>query len=360
MLRKWELGDKETTDLWKLMNTWAIEGIKETYRNTGISFDAYYFESETYLRGREEVLKGLEQGVFYKETDGSVWIDCSEVNLDKKVLLRSDGTSLYLTQDIGTAIARHKDWPFEKLIYVVASEQQYHFKVLFYVLGKLGFSWAENLFHLSYGMVNLPEGKMKSREGTVVDADDLLAELSEMAKQEIRDKGREGEIEDIEGTAKKIALAALNYFLLQVSPYKDMIFNPRESLSFTGNTGPYLQYMGARIASMLRKYDERKGEYATGKFTPEKLTVPEEWEIVKLMAAFPESVALAAKELNPSVIANYLYELAKVFSRYYHDNPILQNPDPDIVVTRIALVRAVLDVLKQAFDLIGIPYLDTM
>jgi arginyl-tRNA synthetase len=360
MLRAWEAGDPETVELWKKMNGWAISGIQETYRATGISFDRYYFESETYLSGREEILKGLERGIFYREQDGSVWVDLAEIGLDKKVLLRSDGTSLYLTQDIGTAIARHRDWPFDRLIYVVASEQQYHFKVLFHVLRKLGLEWADQLYHLSYGMVNLPEGKMKSREGTVVDADDLMAELTRLAAEEIRAKGREEEVGDVEGTAKKVALAALNYYLLQVSPVKDMVFNPAESISFTGNTGPYLQYMGARISSMVRKAEERAAELAGVPFRPELLAVPEEWELAKLVSAYPEVVDEAAGALSPAAVANYLYDVAKVFSRYYHDNPILQAPEPELVAARMRLVRAVVRVFRNAFHLIGVPFLEKM
>ncbi|MEW5814015.1 MAG: arginine--tRNA ligase, partial [Spirochaetota bacterium] len=242
MLKDWENGVGEVTELWQTMNAWAVSGIEETYRKTGISFDMVYYESKTYRLGKEAVLQGLANNVFYQDSDGSVWVDLKEIKLDKKVLLRNDGTSLYLTQDIGTAITRYKDWPFDRLIYVVASEQQYHFKVLFYILEKLGFEWARHLHHLSYGMVNLPEGKMKSREGAVVDADDLLEELKAMAMEEIRSKGRELIVGDIEKISEAIALGALNYYLLQVSPYKDMIFKPEESISFNGNTGPYLQY----------------------------------------------------------------------------------------------------------------------
>ncbi len=276
LLRRWEAGDTEVRELWTLMNRWAIDGIKETYRRTGISFDRVYYESSTYEQGRAEVLKGLEAGVFYREPDGSVWVDLTDVGLDKKVLLRKDGTTVYVTQDIGTAIARHSDYPFDRLIYVVASEQQYHFKVLFNILERLGFPWARNLFHLSYGMVNLPEGKMKSREGTVVDADDLLDELTEMAAAEIREKGRAEEVGDVGRTSESIALGALNYYLLQVSTSKDMIFDPKESISFTGNTGPYLQYMGTRISSMLRKFDAL-AEGFSGGFRPELLQEGDEW-----------------------------------------------------------------------------------
>ncbi len=360
MLKAWEAGDPEVTELWLQMNRWAIDGIEKTYQKTGVSFDTIYYESETFKRGREEVLKGLEQGTFYKEEDGSVWVDLSEIDLDRKVLLRSDGTSLYLTQDIGTAIERHRDWPFERLIYVVASEQKYHFKVLFHVLKKLGFEWADNLFHLSYGMVNLPEGKMKSREGTVVDADDLFAELKSMAAEEIRSKDREEHVGDVEQASAAVARAALNYYLLQVSPAKDMIFDPKESISFNGNTGPYLQYMGARISSMLRKYEERRDQFAGGSFKAELLEVTEERQLVKLLAEYPEVVRKAGEEYNPNLITAFLYEISRTFSKYYHDNPILHNENADLVVTRITLARAILQVLQNAYYLVGIPFLERM
>jgi arginyl-tRNA synthetase len=360
MLQGWEAGDPELRGLWRTMNRWAIEGIEETYARTGVSFDQVYLESETYLLGRDEVLKGLEDRVFYREQDGSVWVDLAAIDLDKKVLLRSDGTSLYLTQDIGTAIQRHRDWPFDRMIYVVASEQRYHFAVLFKVLELLGHRWSGNLHHLAYGMVNLPEGKMKSREGTVVDADDLLTELKNLAVREIKDKGREAEIDDLEGTAEKVALAALNYYLLQVSPTKDMVFNPAESISFSGNTGPYLQYTGARISSILRKFKERSGRYSGGERRPELLAEPVEWQLVKRIAAFPEVLAQSARELNPALVAAYLYELAKSYNGYYHDHPVLQNEDNDLVVTRIDLARAVLQVLRNGCVFIGVPYLARM
>jgi len=359
LLRRWEAGDNDVRDLWKVMNRWAIEGITETYRRTGITFDRVYYESATYERGREEVMKGLAAGVFYREPDGSVWVDLTDVGLDKKVLLRKDGTTVYVTQDIGTAIARHHDYPFDRLIYVVASEQQYHFKVLFIILGRLGFPWAGNLFHLSYGMVNLPEGRMKSREGTVVDADDLLDELAEMAAAEIREKGRAEEVGDVGKASEAIALGALNYYLLQVSPSKDMIFDPRESISFTGNTGPYLQYMGTRISSMLRKFDEI-GEGFSGRFRSELLKQGDEWDIVKLLGSYPDVVARAGAEYNPSLVTAYLYDLSRTFSRYYHDNPVLHNADQDLVATRVRLCRAVAQVLKNAFALVAIPFLERM
>ncbi|WP_304222350.1 arginine--tRNA ligase [Gracilinema caldarium] len=358
LLRKWEQGDAETVSLWKQMNSWAVEGIKKTYERTGVSFDQYYFESQTYLKGKEEVLKGLEQGFFYREEDGSVWVDLTADGLDKKVLLRKDGTSLYITQDIGTAIFRHHDWPFERLVYVVGSEQQYHFKVLFKVLEKLGYDWAKNLYHLSYGMVNLPEGKMKSREGTVVDADDLIDSLKAMALQEIKEKNREEAVGNGESVAEKIAVGALHYYLLQVSPTKDMLFNPRESLSFNGNTGPYLQYMGVRISSMLRK---KAGSLAeSGSVKPELLSDEAEWALVKTLSQYPETVSLAASQMDASVIAAYLYELSKAFSRFYHDCPILNAESADLAATRLALSKAVLEVLKSAMNLVCIPFLDVM
>ena len=360
MLQDWESGDSETTELWKLMNKWTIDGILETYKATGIEFDKFYYESQTYSSGKEEVLKGLEKGVFYKEDDNSIWIDLSEIKLDKKVLLRGDGTSLYMTQDLGTAIARQEDWPFDQLIYVVGSEQQYHFRVLFHILKKLGYSWAEDLKHLSYGMVNLPEGKMKSREGTVVDADDLVSQLTELAREEIIAKERTDEVNDLDETAHAIALGALNYYLLQVSPAKDMIFNPSESLSFNGNTGPYLQYTGARISSMIRKYRERAADFEGYCADTALLQVEEEKEILKMLISWPERVEQAAAEYNPAYLTGFMYELAKNFSRFYHDNPVLNNENKALAVTRMKLSEAVLQVLKNGFELIGIPFLDKM
>jgi len=360
MLIKWEEGDKETIDLWNKMNGWTLDGLAQSYEKTGVHFDKYYYESETYKLGKDKVLKGLESGVFYQEEDGSVWIDLEEINLDKKVLLRSDGTSLYMTQDIGTAISRHEDWPFESLVYVVASEQQYHFKVLFYILEKLGYSWAKDLHHLSYGMVNLPNGKMKSREGTVVDADDLFDNLAELAKQEIQNKEREGLVDGLDKTANAIALGALNYYLLQVDPSKDMTFDPVKSISFNGNTGPYLQYMGARISSMLRKFEDQKDDYLGVEFDPSLLTTEEERELVKMIANFPEIVKKAGINFNPSIICSNLYDISKMFSKWYHDNKILMAEDKKMVVARINLAKMVLQVIKNSFNLVGISYLETM
>ncbi|UTD08026.1 arginine--tRNA ligase [Treponema denticola] len=363
MLLDWEAGEnKELIGLWKKMNGWAIEGIKETYKRTGISFDKLYFESETYLKGKDQILKGLEAGVFYKEEDGSVWVDLAPIKLDKKVLLRSDGTSLYMTQDIGTAISRHKDWPFNQMIYVVGNEQEYHFKVLFYVLKQLGFEWADDLYHLSYGMVNLPEGKMKSREGTVVDADDLINSLQDEALKKIEENGREKEVGDAAVAAENIAVGALHYFLLQVSPKKDMLFNPKESLSFTGNTGPYLQYMGARISSILRKAEtaEGKEKLKDGKLNASLLTNESEWELLKTLEDFPEQVARSALRKDPSALTAYLYELSKAFSRFYRDCPILSGDDADLSYTRMELARATKIVLQNAMNLVLIPFMEIM
>ena len=360
LLEKWEQGDPETLKLWKMMNDWTIEGLEESYRNMNISFDRYYYESDTYKLGKDRILKGLEDGIFYREEDGSVWVDLADIKLDKKVLLRKDGTSLYITQDIGTAISRHADWPFDSLIYVVASEQRYHFQVLFHVLDKLGYPWAKDLHHLAYGMVFLPEGKMKSREGTVVDADDLVAGLSALARGEIFEKQRQDDVDDVDQTSRSIALGAMNYYLLQVDPQRDMVFNPKESISFNGNTGPYLQYMGARISSMMRKFEAVRGEYDAIGFDPSLLNVPEERSIIKLVADFPRVVAKAGEEYNPSVICAYLYELSKVFSGYYHDNQILKADTPALVKARVQLCAMVLQVMKNAFALVGIPFLEKM
>ncbi|HZK20510.1 MAG TPA: arginine--tRNA ligase [Treponemataceae bacterium] len=366
MLLAWENGDEKVHALWKKMNTWAIDGVQKTYERTGISFDKIYYESETYLKGKEIILKGLHDDVFYTETDGSVWIDLSEINLDKKVLLRKDGTALYMTQDIGLAVARHRDWDFNQLIYVVGSEQIYHFKVLFYILKKLGYDWAQRLYHLSYGMVNLPEGKMKSREGTVVDADDLIDELRDGALEEITSKGREKEVENAQTVAEKVALGALHYFLLQTTPSKDMIFNPKESLSFNGNTGPYIQYMGARISSIIKK--AHVDAIKSARDIPENdrktavslLTNKTEWELIKLLSDFQKVLSRAAENLDPSAIANYLYDVAKTFSRFYHDCPILSAHDAFLISARLELAQCTLTVLQNGMDLILIPFLETM
>lgn len=361
LLRRWEAGDPEVHQLWSLMNGWAISGIEETYRRTGIRFDRVYKESDTYLLGKTYVLEGLERGVFYRRADGAVmarlpWKENPQAPGNaEKVLLRADGTSIYLTQDIGTAVQRYQDWPFDRLIYVVANEQDYHFKVLFEVLRQLGHAWADNLYHLSYGMVNLPEGRMKSREGTVVDADDLLDELASEALQEIRMKEREEELDDPNRTAEDIALGALNYFLLQVSPSKDMVFNPKESLNFNGNTGPYLQYTGARLSALLRKAQSYLDD------TPEwsSLGKDQEWALLREIDRYPEVVAQAARRYDPSELANYLYGLAQTFSRFYHDCPVLSEAG-GLRAARLRLCQATVQVLQNGMELLNIPFLTRM
>lgn len=360
LLLKWEEGDAEILELWKRMNEWAIEGIKKTYERTNVSFDRYYFESQIYQTGKEEVLKGLEKRAFFRAEDGSVRIDLAPIGLDEKVLLRKDGTSIYMTQDIGLAIHRHNDWPFDRLIYVVANEQQYHFKVLFFILASLGYEWARNLYHLSYGLVNLPEGRMKTREGTVVDADTLLDSLRDEALEEMRKKGREESAGDVEAIAEKVALGAVHYYLIQATPGKDMIFNPADSLSFTGNTGPYIQYMGARISSMLRKHSAGEGNAKGGQVKPELLLEDSDWELASLILQYPGVVELAGRDYNPALIAGHIYELANAFSRYYHDKPILSCPEQDLARTRLALAESVLKVLKNGMELLCIPFLEAM
>ena len=367
MLVAWEKNDPEVRRLWKLMNEWTLNGVKETYDRTGVSFDKLYFESETYLLGKDEIMKGLDKGIFFKAEDGSVRIDVTEaVGKDKdgtdheKVLLRKDGTSVYITQDIGTAISRHNDWPFNQLVYVVASEQIYHFKVLFYILRKLGFDWADKLYHLSYGLVNLPSGRMKSREGTVVDADDLIDQMHADALEAIKEKGRESEVGNSDEVAEKIALAALHYYLLQVTPIKDMLYNPQESLSFTGDTGPYLQYMGARIASILRKAEETGIQPDGSGSSIALLTAPAEWDLVKKLGDFPAAVAKAADGLDPSIMTAYLYDVSKLFSKFYQQCPILAAEKPELVKARLFLAQCTLTVLKNAMNLVLVPYLEKM
>lgn len=367
MLVKWEAGDPEIRALWKTMNDWTFEGVNETYRRTGVSFDKFYFESETYLKGKDEIAKGLEKGIFFKAEDGSVRVDVTQAvgkgkdgEDHEKVLLRKDGTSVYITQDIGTAISRHNDWPFNQLIYVVASEQIFHFKVLFYILKKLGFEWADKLYHLSYGLVNLPNGRMKSREGTVVDADDLIDSLHADALKAIQERGREEDVGDADEVAEKVALAALHYYLIQVSPVKDMIFNPEESLSFNGNTGPYLQYMGARIASILRKSEEEGISALEPEAAAKFLNAAEEWELAKKLGEYPSVIAKAAGNKDPSVVAAWLYDLSKLFAKFYQACPILSAGDAEIKKARLSLAAATLQVMKDAMNLVLVPYLPKM
>ena len=367
MLIKWEAGDPEVHALWEKMNGWTFDGVKETYKRTGISFDKYYFESETYLKGKDEIMKGLEKGVFFKAEDGSVRIDVTDVvgkgkdgNNQEKVLLRKDGTSVYITQDIGTAISRHDDWAFNQLVYVVASEQNYHFKVLFHILKKLGFDWADKLFHLSYGMVNLPSGRMKSREGTVVDADNLVDSLHADALAAIKERGRDEEVGDADEVAEKVALGALHYYILQATPIKDMLFNPAESLSFTGNTGPYLQYMGARINSILAKAAEAGVTEDSSEAAVALLSGEDEWALIKTLGDYPNVIAKAAENLDPSLVAAYVYEVAKLFSKFYQNCSIVNAENKQLAGARLYLASCTLQVIKNAMNLVLVPYLERM
>ena len=368
MLIKWEAGDPEVRALWQKMNDWTLGGVKETYRRTGIEFDKFYLESETYLKGKDEILKGLEKGVFFKAEDGSIRIDVTDVvgkgkdeDNHEKVLLRKDGTSVYITQDIGTAISRHDDWAFNEMIYVVASEQNYHFKILFHILKKLGFDWTDKLYHLSYGLVNLPSGRMKSREGTVVDADDLIDNLHADALKAIADRERDVEL-DADDVAEKVALSALHYYLLNVAPVKDMLFNPEESLSFNGNTGPYLQYMGARISSILRKAKEAGVEPDTSDEALVMLNTESEWALIKGLERYSAVVARSADTMDPSIMAAYVYDVCKSFSGFYRDCPILsvEAEQPKLARARLALAECTLTVLKTAMELVLVPFVERM
>ncbi|MCR4954309.1 MAG: arginine--tRNA ligase [Treponema sp.] len=369
MLIKWEAGDAEVHALWKKMNGWTFDGVKATYDRTGISFDKYYFESETYLKGKDEIMKGLEKGVFFKAEDGSVRIDVTDVvgkgkdeDNHEKVLLRKDGTSVYITQDIGTAISRHDDWAFNQLVYVVASEQNYHFKILFHILKKLGFDWADKLFHLSYGLVNLPSGRMKSREGTVVDADDLIDSLHADALAAIKERGRDGEVGDADEVAEKVALGALHYYMLQATPIKDMLFNPEESLSFNGNTGPYLQYMGARINSILAKAAETGIKTDSSDAAIALLSTEDEFALIKQLGEYPAVIQKAAENLDPSGVAAFVYETAKAFSKFYQTCPIVSAAaeNAQLAGARLYLAECTLQVIKNAMNLVLVPYLEKM
>ena len=353
MLVKWEEGDKEIRELWERMNSWVYEGFDQTYVALGISFDRTYYEHQTYLLGKELVLKGIEQGVFQKDKDGSVWCDLTEDGLDRKLLLRSDGTSVYITQDLGTAEKRFEEYSLDSHIYVVGDEQNYHFQVLKLILKKLGFAWAEQIYHLSYGMVELPDGKMKSREGTVVDADDLIEKMFLEAKASSDESGKLSELseEDKDKLYRQIALGALKYFILKVDPKKKMLFNPKESIDFNGNTGPFIQYTHARISSILRKTSE-KG-FKAGLSESSKLNA-KEIRLVKLLSAYPQKLQEAADALSPALIANYCYELSKEFNQYYHDTNILREPDRGLLEMRLLLISTFASVLKQAMGLLGI------
>lgn len=352
MLLDWEAGKPEVMQLWKTMNQWVYDGFEQTYRNLGVDFDSYYYESNTYLLGKEVVQFGLEKGIFEKDPDGSVWIDLTPDGLDRKIVLRSDGTAVYMTQDIGTAIQRVKDFQdVAGMVYTVGNEQDYHFKVLFLILKKLGFNWAENLYHLSYGMVELPSGKMKSREGTVVDADDLMEEMTATAKSISEELGKlDGySEEEKERLYKTIGLGALKYYMLKVDPKKSMMFNPEESVDFTGNTGPFIQYTYARIQSILRKAD-----FDFKSNVNEESLHPKEKELIKQIALFPEIIQDAANNHSPALIANYTYELVKEYNSFYQTVSILGEENQAKKIFRVQLSHKVAETIKLAFKLLGI------
>lgn len=355
MLQKWEAGDEEIVALWKKMNGWVYDGFDITYKNLGVNFDTYYYESDTYLLGKDVVAQGLEKEVFYRKEDGSVWIDLTDEGLDEKIVLRSDGTAVYMTQDIGTAIQRVKDYPdVNGMVYTVGNEQDYHFKVLFLILKKLGFSWAEKLYHLSYGMVDLPSGKMKSREGTVVDADDLMADMTKTAGDISKELGKlEGYSEaEREHLYKMIGLGALKYYILKVDPKKRILFDPEESVDFQGNTGPFIQYTYARIQSILRKAEET---HVKSKLTAQISELHhKEKELLKQLRLFPETIQLAAENYSPALIANYTYDLVKEFNSFYQQVSILGEADEQKKVFRVQLSKKVGDTIKTAFKLLGI------
>ena len=351
MLRAWEAGDVEVVGLWEKMNNWVYKGFETTYSNLGVSFDSYYYESKTYLLGKELIDQGLEQSVFFKKEDGSVWVDLTEEGLDEKLLLRSDGTAVYMTQDLGTALQRFKDNPnMEGMVYTVGNEQDYHFKVLFLILKKLGFSWSESLYHLSYGMVDLPEGKMKSREGTVVDADDLMIEMSATAETLSEELGK---LEGMSNEDKKelyqiIGLGALKYFILKVDPKKSFLFDPKTSVDFAGNTGPFIQYTYARIQSILR------GRAVVAKNYTLKSISTKEKDILKQLILYPEIIQQAAKQYSPALIANYIYDLVKLFNSFYQNISILGGNDSELESFRVSLCNEVGKVIKTGTSLLGI------
>lgn len=355
MLVKWEANDPEVRSLWKKMNDWVYAGFDETYKKMGVSFDKIYYESETYLEGKEKVMEGLEKGFFYRKEDGSVWADLTQEGLDHKLLLRSDGTSVYMTQDIGTAKLRFQDFPINKMIYVVGNEQNYHFQVLSILLDKLGFEWGKSLVHFSYGMVELPEGKMKSREGTVVDADDLIEEMIQTAKETSQELGKLDNIskEEAENIARIVGLGALKYFILKVDARKNMTFNPKESIDFNGNTGPFIQYTYARIRSVLRKAAESGIRIPA--VLPENLELTEKEEgLIQMLSDFKAVVKQAGEDYSPSVIANYCYDLVKEYNQFYHDFSILREENLDLKVFRLALSQNVGKIVRLGMGLLGI------
>ena len=358
MLIKWESGDRDVVELWKKMNSWVYEGFEETYKKLGVDFDSYYYESDTYLLGKEFISTGLKSGIFYKKDDGSVWCDLTEDGLDEKIVLRADGTAVYMTQDIGTAVQRVKDYPdINSMVYTVGNEQDYHFKVLFLILKRLGFSWSENLFHLSYGMVDLPSGKMKSREGTVVDADDLMMEMTNTAKEISQNLGKlEGLSDDEKNNIyKTVGLGALKYYILKVDPKKRILFDPKESVDFQGNTASFIQYSYARIQSILNgiNFELSKDKY-------ERKLEDKEKELIKQIDLFPSVIKSAANSHNPSLIANYIYDLVKSFNSFYQSLPILKSAFEDKKTFRVELSKLVGITIKNGFALLGIGVVDRM
>lgn len=361
MLVKWEAGDPEVRALWQMMNNWVYAGFDETYRKMGVGFDKIYYESNTYLEGKEKVMEGLEKGFFFKKEDGSVWADLTAEGLDRKLLLRGDGTSVYMTQDIGTAKLRFADYPIDKMIYVVGNEQNYHFQVLSILLDKLGFEWGKSLVHFSYGMVELPEGKMKSREGTVVDADDLMAEMIATAKETSQELGKLDGLtqEEADDIARIVGLGALKYFILKVDARKNMTFNPKESIDFNGNTGPFIQYTYARIRSVLRKAAE--AGIVIPEVLPANIELSEKEEgLIQMVADFAAVVRQAGEDYSPSGIANYVYDLVKEYNQFYHDFSILREENEDVKLFRIALSANIAKVVRLGMGLLGIEVPDRM
>lgn len=357
MLRKWEQKDTETVELWKMMNSWVYQGFDATYKRMGVDFEKLYFESDTYLLGKELVMQGLEKGIFFKKEDGSVWVDLTSDGLDQKVLLRADGTSVYMTQDIGTAILRFQDFPkISGQVYTVGNEQEYHFKVLFLILNKLGYDWAKRCFHLSYGMVDLPTGKMKSREGTVVDADDLMQEMHEEAEKQTRELGKLEGVSEAEAQAlfEMIGLGALKFFLLKVDPKKRMLFDPNESIQLQGFTGPFIQYTHARIKAIVRKAESLGIQVSANDLRAVTTLEPAERDALYLISSFENKIREAAKDYSPAIIANYAFELAKAYNQFYQSIPIFSEEDQAKLKFRVALSHTVARIIKRSMNLLGI------
>ncbi len=363
MLRAWEAKDAKVVELWKTMNGWVYEGFDRTYQRMGVDFEKLYYESDTYLLGRDEVLKGLDKGVFFKKDDGSVWVDLTADGLDQKVLLRSDGTSVYMTQDIGTAMLRFRDFPkIERQVYTVGNEQEYHFKVLFLILAKLGYSWAKECYHLSYGMVDLPTGKMKSREGTVVDADDLMQEMVDEAEKQTRELGKVDEMTEAQARDlfEMIGIGALKYFLLKVDPKKRMMFDPAESIQLQGHTGPFIQYTHARICALIRKGESMGVTITESDIQTIATLEPVERDVLFAISQYPQKLAEAAREYAPSVMANYAYDLAKGYNQFYQTVPVFAETDPAKLKFRMAFSKVVATLIKQSMLLLGIRVPDRM